>query len=72
MKTLWLIVDILVFLAGIALFFFAARLVEGKLLTATLIILGVLFMVATIVLTMAQLRWWYGQQEAQEQQNGGS
>ena len=71
MKRLWMVVDILVFLVGIAMYLLAARLVEGKLLTATLIILGVLFMVATIVLTMAWLGWWYGQQEAQEQQNGG-
>ena len=66
-----MVVDILVFLVGIAMYLLAARLVEGKLLTATLIILGVLFMVATIVLTMAWLGWWYGQQETQEQQNGG-
>ena len=71
MKRLWMVVDILVFLVGIAMYLLAARLVEGKLLTATLIILGVLFMVATIVLTMAWLGWWYGQQETQEQQNGG-
>ena len=72
MPRLWLIVYILVFLVGVVLFFLTARLAEGNLyILVTLTILGALFMVATIVLTMARLGWWYGQQEAQEQQNGG-